>query len=203
MIKYYNDKIFYRLMDHRLGQKKITRLRQELLAKADGDVLEIGFGTGLNLKYYPDRVRSLTAIDSHRLDRNFPQTGINLHWLEMSAETMTLADNSFDTVVSTFTLCSIPHVQTALDEIHRVLRPGGSFLFLEHVKSPNPIIASLQELANPLYNLLACGCNVNRDMEQTITASRLCLQSLNTAGSALLLSGFYLSGTAVKIGALC
>jgi ubiquinone/menaquinone biosynthesis C-methylase UbiE len=203
MNKFYNENIFYRLMDHNLGQKKVTHLRQELLTNASGEVLEIGFGTGLNLMCYPERVCGLTAIDICHLDRNYPDAGINLRRLEMSVEAMTFVDNSFDTVVSTFTLCSIPQIQTALSEIYRVLKPGGKFLFLEHTKNPNRFIASLQNLANPLYNILACGCNVNRDIRQTISASGLIIQSLKTAGPSLCLSGFYLSGIAAKTGALC
>lgn len=203
MLNYYNEKIFYRLMNQRLGQENITQLRRELLSSAGGEILEIGFGTGLNLACYPNRVHSLTAIDVCRFEPNFPCTAIQLRRLEMSAEAMTFPDDSFDTVVSTFTLCSIPQVQAALREIQRVLKPGGKFLFLEHGKSPNRLIAGLQNLANPFYNLLACGCNVNRDMVHTISASGLCVQSVKTGGSSLLISGFYLSGIATKTGAPC
>ena len=203
MLKYYNEKIFYRLMNQSLGQENITQMRRELLANAGGEVLEIGFGTGLNLACYPDRVRSVTAIDVCRFEARILPAKIQLRRLEMSAEAMIFSDDSFDTVVSTFTLCSIPQVQAALHEIQRVLKPGGVFLFLEHGKSPNPLIAGLQNLANPLYNLLAGGCNVNRDMIRTISASGLCVQSVKTGGSSLLIAGFYLSGIATKTGVPC
>lgn len=200
MLKYYNEKIFYRLMNQSLGQENITQMRRELLANAGGEVLEIGFGTGLNLACYPDRVRSVTANDVCRFKARIPPTKIQLRRLVMSAEAMTFPDGTFDTVVSTFTLCSIPRVQAALHEIQRVLKPGGEFLFLEHGKSPNPLIAGLQNLANPLYNLLARGCN-NRNMIRTISASGLCVQWVKTGGSSLLIASYYLSGIATKTGA--
>lgn len=203
MLNYYNEKIFCRLMNQSLGQESITQMRRELLANAGGEVLEIGFGTGLNLPCYPERVRSVTAIDVCHFEARIPPAKIQLRRLEMSAEAMTFPDDSFDTVVSTFTLCSIPRVQAALREIQRVLKPGGAFLFLEHGKSPNLLIAGLQNLANPLYNLLARGCNVNRNMIRTISASGLCVQRVKTGGSSWLIAGYYLSGIATKTGAPC
>ncbi len=203
MSDFYNKKVFFRLMDFSLSQKKIGRLRQELLSNANGKVLEIGFGTGLNLSWYPGSIASITAIDVNLVDHHCTSTKIQVDLLKMSAEAMSFPDESFDTVVSTFTLCSIPDIHGALKEIKRVLKPDGIFLFLEHGKSPNGLITTFQNLLNPFYNLLANGCNVNRDMVKLIKNNGMNIQSLRTTGSQYLLAGYIISGIANAIGAPC
>jgi ubiquinone/menaquinone biosynthesis C-methylase UbiE len=203
MWNYYREAFFYPLMQKRLGNEKVRSLRQEVLASAQGEVLEIGFGSGTNLDCYPDSIQAIHAIDIPPFKYPNFQTGIKLDLVPMSAEAMAFPDAVFDSVVSTFTLCSIPDVEAALKEIHRVLKPKGVFLFLEHGKSPNRCIAAMQCLLNPFYRLLACGCNVNRDMLQIISSSGLSLKSTRTALYGLPFSGFYFSGIATKAGDLC
>lgn len=199
----YREKYFYRAMNKRLGTDQVQELRRDLLAQASGDVLEIGFGSGLNLPCYPDHIRAITAIDVCRVESIPPHPRIEVDFRTMSAETLEFPDSSFTTVVSTFTLCSIPHPQAALREIRRVLKPNGKFLFLEHGKSPNRWVAGLQTLVNPLYVMFACGCNVNRDMLGLIAASGLSIETPKTTRSAYPISGLYFSGVAAKSGALC
>jgi len=190
-------------MDFNLSQKKVGKLRQELLSNANGKVLEIGFGTGLNLSWYPGSIASITAIDVNLVDHHCTSTNIQVDLQKMSAEAMSFPDESFDTVVSTFTLCSIPNLERALKEIKRVLKPDGIFLFLEHGKSPNGFITTFQNLLNPFYNLFANGCNVNRDMVTLIKNNGMNIQSLRTTGSQYLIAGFIICGIANTIGAPC
>ncbi len=153
----------------------MATFRRELLAQAAGDVLEIGFGTGLNLPFYTQQVRKLTAVDPnggmHRLaQRRVKQTGIEVDQRILSGERLPFEDSGFDCVVSTFTLCSIEGVQRALAEVHRVLKPGGQLLFLEHGLSPEPKVQKWQRRLNWLEKRLADGCHLDRDIRELITA---------------------------------
>jgi ubiquinone/menaquinone biosynthesis C-methylase UbiE len=198
MINFYEEKIFRPLMKHRLGNQRVQQLRREVLAFAQGEVLEVGIGAGLNLYCYPDHIQSIHAIDVVPLEKASFISAISVLYQTMSAEALTFPERSFDTVVSTFTLCSIPKVKTALKEISRVLKPQGRFLFIEHCKSSNGIMAGMQHLLNPFYNRLACGCNVNRDMAALISESGLTLQEVAMSLYGLPFSGLYFYGIAVK-----
>jgi ubiquinone/menaquinone biosynthesis C-methylase UbiE len=136
-------------------------------------VLEIGGGSGLNLLHYPIQVTDVTVIDPNpgmialtekRLDDVF----FPVETLIATAEQLDFADNTFDTVVSTWTLCSIPDVNQALDEIYRVLKPDGQFLFVEHGLSPDPQIRTWQHRLNPLQKNLFDGCHLNRDHQTLV-----------------------------------
>lgn len=203
MLNLYRQKIFYPLMNRRLGADGVRQLRRKVLSTACGAVLEIGFGSGLNLDCYPDHVRAITAIDPGPASSVPPCAGRQVCLQAMSAESMQFPDNCFDSVVSAFTLCSIADLAAALDEIRRVLKPGGQFIFLEHGKSPNRWVAALQDLFNPFYNTLACGCNVNRDILKMIAASGLRVRSSRSVQYPFLISGLYFYGTAVKPGGSC
>src|SRR5439155_1455359 len=128
---------------------------RKLLAHAGGEVLELGFGTGLNLPHYPDRVRRITTVDPnvgmHRLAQNrVRHSGIAVDQRVLSGEKLPFGSATFDYAVSTFTLCSIPNVGQAVAEVYRVLKPGGRFLFLEHGLSPEPGVRRWQRRLNRL-----------------------------------------------------
>ncbi len=164
-----------RLCDFFLNKPLLTRLRRELLAAAQGDVLEIGFGTGLNLPYYPGGVHKLTAVDPnpgmHRLaQKRIKQRGIKVDQQVLSGERLPFEDNRFDCAVSTFTLCSIGDVAQALREVYRVLKSGGKFLFLEHGLSPEPGVQKWQRRLNWLQVRLANGCHLDRNMKALVAA---------------------------------
>lgn len=172
---FYTQVVFPRLCDFLLDQPQVARHRRELLSHAYGDVLEIGFGTGLNLLYYPDSLRKLTAVDPnpgmHRLaQRRSKETGREVELLLLRSEQLPFADASFDCVVSTFTLCSMDDVQRALAEVYRVLKPGGRFLFLEHGLSPEVAVQRWQRRLNWLQRCLADGCQLDRDIRALIAA---------------------------------
>jgi ubiquinone/menaquinone biosynthesis C-methylase UbiE len=174
-VGWYSRIVFPRLCDFLLNRPFVARQRRELLTLAQGDVLEIGFGTGLNLACYPPHVGKITAIDPnggmHRLARKRISHGsIAVDHQVQNGERLTFADGSFDCVVSTFTLCSIEHVSQALREIHRVLKPGGMFLFLEHGLSPEPGVQKWQKRLNWLEMRVADGCHLDRNIRELVAA---------------------------------
>jgi len=169
----YSQVIFPRLCDLLLGRPFVARHRRELLAHAAGDVLEIGFGTGLNLPHYPEGVHKIMAVDPnvgmHRLaQRRIERMGIPVDRRVQSGERLPFGDDSFDCAVSTFTLCSIENVSRALAEVHRVLRRGGRLLLLEHGLSPEPNIQKWQRRLNWLQMRLADGCHLDRNMRELV-----------------------------------
>lgn len=199
----FREKTFYRMLNASLNRNDIIQLRRELLSTAAGDVLEIGFGSGLNLPFYPEGIRSITAIDPCLVEPSPVSKDIPLRIIKMSAEKMLFPDENFDTVVSTYTLCSIPNPQHALQEVARVLKPEGKFLFLEHGRHPNRVIACIQNMVNPFYRIFAFGCNVNRDMPYLITGSGMRIVEIRRNPTRDPIGGFYFIGTAKKIGVSC
>jgi ubiquinone/menaquinone biosynthesis C-methylase UbiE len=147
--------------------------RQKLLAPTDGRILEIGFGTGLNLPHYPSTVRQITAVDTNPgmlklAARRIAQTQIEVDRRTLSSEQLPLDSESFDCVVSTFTLCSIRNVSQSLAEVFRVLKPGGRFLFFEHGLSPDPGVQKWQRRLNWLQKQIGDGCHLDRNMRDLV-----------------------------------
>lgn len=170
---FYGQTIFPYLCDFLLDQPAVARLRGRLLTQAGGQILEIGFGTGLNLRHYPDHVRKITTVDPnpgmHRLAcRRIRSSSIEVDRRLLGGECLPFPDGSFDCVVSTFTLCSISQVKQALGQIYRVLKPGGRFLFLEHGLNPDPAVQRWQRRLNWLEMHVADGCRLDRDMRALI-----------------------------------
>lgn len=165
---FYERVLFPRLCDLLLRSPRIMQERRDALAAATGLILEIGFGTGLNLLCYPGRVRAITTLDTnpgmHVLARRrIRRAGIRVDHHVASGERLPFGDATFDCVVSTFTLCSIDGVEQAIREGHRVLRPGGRFLFLEHGASPDISVQRWQRRLNPLQMWLGGGCRLDRN----------------------------------------
>lgn len=151
-------------------------LRRDLLAGARGRVLELGAGTGLNLDLYPEAVADLTLTepDPHmikQLRKRVEETGHPAQVVQAPAEKLPFEDDSFDTVTDTLVLCTAPDPAASLREVKRVLKPGGQFLFLEHVRSPDPGIAKWQDRLEKPWRFLGDGCHCNRDTEATIRAA--------------------------------
>ena len=172
---FFSQVLVPRLCDFLLNKPLLAQHRRELLAGAHGDVLEIGFGTGLNLPYYPQRVHKLMAVDPnpgmHRLaQKRIKQTGIEVEQHILSGERLPFEDSRFDCAVSTFTLCSIEDADQALREVYRVLINGGKFLFLEHGLSPEPSVQKWQRRLNCLQVRLANGCHLDRNMKALVAA---------------------------------
>ncbi len=181
---WYREHIFPRLMEWVMGGEEFQKQRSLVLAQAYGTVLEIGFGTGLNLPHYPASLSSLHAIDpAHVLPRKVAERSaavpFPLQIQRTSAEMLPYDDRSFDCVVSTWTLCTIPDPVKALRETRRVLRPDGVFLFLEHGRSEDEKIAAWQNRLNPVQNIIGCGCNLNRKIDQIIARAGLKIMTLD------------------------
>jgi SAM-dependent methyltransferase len=171
---WYSRHVFPRLCDVLLGRPFVAEYRREVLAKASGAVLEIGFGTGLNLPHYPDHIRKITTVEPNvgmnRLAcKRIAASGIEVEAHVLSSERLPFEDAHFDTVVSTFTLCSIADVDRALAEVHRVLKPGGRFLFLEHGLSPDAGVQKWQCRLNWLELRLADGCHLDRNIRELVS----------------------------------
>lgn len=164
MLGLYSNKIFPYLMKKNIGKDEIMECRRHALQTARGRVLEIGIGTGLNLNLYPSNITKITAIDPYI--REIPASKLDVQLYPGNAEKMPFEDNSFETVVSTFSFCSVSDLGLTLQEISRVLKPDGKLLFLEHGKAESKYVQQLQNLANPLFNVFAFGCHVNRDYRQ-------------------------------------
>lgn len=157
----------------------LDRLRREALAPAAGAVLEIGAGTGLNLPAYPRAgiTRLVCTEPSHPMARQIAgksgQAPVEPEVVEAPAGSLPFPDSSFDTVTGTLVFCEVPDQAAALDEIARVLRPGGSFCFLEHVRSDQPELARRQDRWAPAWRVVSGGCNCNRETLAAIEASPL------------------------------
>jgi ubiquinone/menaquinone biosynthesis C-methylase UbiE len=174
-VGFYSEIVFPRLCELLLNRPLVARHRQQLLATVCGEVLEIGFGTGLNLPHYPACVHRLTTVDPnpgmHRLaQRRIRQSRIDIDRRVLRGERLPFDDDRFDCAVSTFTLCSIEDVRQVLGEVHRVLRPGGRLLFLEHGLSPEPSVQRWQRRLNGLQMRLGDGCHLDRNMKELLVA---------------------------------
>lgn len=171
----YSRLIFPRLLELTMSGRELSHYRQALLQSATGNVLEIGFGTGLNVPYYGNQVSSLTAIDPNEGMAAIAASRIQSANFEIvlktaSAEALPLASNTFDSVVCTWTLCSIPKVEQALAEVYRVLKPGGKFFFIEHGLSNEQGVSSWQRRITPIQRRLADGCHLDRPMGSLVKA---------------------------------
>jgi ubiquinone/menaquinone biosynthesis C-methylase UbiE len=174
---FYSNVVFPRIMTMMMSSEAMADQRRHTLSDVSGDVLEIGFGTGLNLPHYPTSLQALTAIDANPGMNGLAQKRIEAASIQVRHEVLDgqhlpMEDGSFDSVVSTWTLCSIPDVDRALDEVYRVLRPDGRFYFIEHGLSPDPDVQKWQRRIEPLNKVLACGCHLTRDFRQIIGARR-------------------------------
>ncbi len=171
----YSRLIFPTLIDRVMSGDDFVNYRREILADATGSVLEIGFGTGLNLAYYPsDKVQKITTVDvnpgmNQLAQKRIATSPISVDYQVLNGEKLPMPDATFDTVVSTWTLCSIKHVEPAIAEIYRVLKPGGKFLFIEHGLSKEPKIQTWQHRLNPIQKIIADGCHLDREIKSLIT----------------------------------
>ena len=180
----YCEHIFPRLMDHVMRGEAFLRLRTEVLQSVVGEVLEIGIGTGLNLSHYGPNVSRVRAVDPTpmlptRVAERRGTVRFPVEITHQSAERLPYEDRTFDCVISTWTLCTIPNPVAALQEVGRVLKPGGRFLFLEHGRSDDQKVAAWQDRLNPIQNVIGCGCNLNRQIDLLITQAPLTITHLD------------------------
>jgi ubiquinone/menaquinone biosynthesis C-methylase UbiE len=173
---WYERKILPHILDFACGMKIAQEQRQKVVPLAQGDVLEIGVGTGLNLPFYrSSNIKRLVGVDpavemQAKALRRMKAAGLNMEIIGLSAESLPLADRSFDTVVCTYTLCSIPDPVAAVREMRRVLRPDGRLLFSEHGMAPDEAVRVWQRRLQPMWGRIAGGCQLGLDIPALLVA---------------------------------
>ncbi|HKP10734.1 MAG TPA: methyltransferase domain-containing protein [Blastocatellia bacterium] len=181
---FYSRHVFPRALDLLLRGEEVGRHRRAALAPLAGRVLEVGFGTGLNLPHYPPAVTGLTVIDPERMlagrvARRIAAARVPVEAMQLDASgRLPFADGSFDGVATTFTLCTIPDVRAALAEMRRVLKPAGLMAFLEHGRSDDAATARWQDALNSIQKAIACGCHLNRRIDGLITDAGFAIDQL-------------------------
>jgi ubiquinone/menaquinone biosynthesis C-methylase UbiE len=182
---FYERRILPRLIDLGMRHKQLAGLRGRVVAEARGQVLEVGIGSGRNLPFYRRDVERVLGVDPSEelLAMARPRTAwthFPVQLRQAAAEDLPLDDRAIDTVVMTWTLCSVAEPTRVLAEIRRVLRPGGSLLFVEHGRAPEPRLQRWQDRLTPLWRRVAGGCHLNRPIDQLIEKSGLRLTDLET-----------------------
>lgn len=173
---FYDDQILPRVIDLALGSKQLGKLRRRALEDLTGTVVEIGFGSGTNVPYYPAGVERVYAVDPALVGRKLAakrlaKSSVPVDYVGLDGASIPLDDASVDFALSTWTLCTIPDVDRALRELRRVLRPGGRLVFLEHGLSDDPKVARRQHRFNPIQQRIAGGCNIDRDPAASIVGA--------------------------------
>jgi ubiquinone/menaquinone biosynthesis C-methylase UbiE len=189
-MSFYADRVLPRAMDVLMRGDELAAVRTRVASGLSGEVLEVGFGSGLNVAHYPPEITSLLAVDPATVGRKLaaPRVAaspVPITYIGLDGQSLPLPDDSVDHALTTWTLCTIPDVARALLEIKRVLRPGGSLHFIEHGRSRDPRVARQQDRFNPLQRRIAGGCCLNRPIDTLIAGSGLDISRLDT---------YYLSG---------
>ncbi len=182
----YDDYVLPHLIHIACGSKPILRQRNKVVPFAEGRVLEIGFGSGLNLPYYDaDRVEFIWGLEPsegmRKKARNrIAKSNLEVKWLDLPGEEIPLDNNSVDTILLTYTLCTIPDWQAALLQMKRVLKPGGTLLFCEHGEAPDESVKRWQQRINPYWKKVAGGCNLNRPIPSCLEQTGFKIQKMDT-----------------------
>ena len=183
----------------------LAKHRKDVLDEVSGNILEIGFGTGLNLAHYPAAIKKITTVDVNAgmnalAQKRIDQSSIEVENLTLNGENLTMEDESFDSVVSTWTMCSIQNIDQAMSEIHRVLKPGGRLFFIEHGLSDDKKVQKWQNSLNPLQKIWADGCHMNRKINEIIEKPKIRIEKLDRfyMEKAPKCLGYSYKGSAVK-----
>jgi ubiquinone/menaquinone biosynthesis C-methylase UbiE len=185
-VGFYENWILPKLIDLGCGAEPIAKQRQKIVPLAEGRVLEIGMGSGLNIPFYDTtKVELVWGLEpSEGMRRKAAPRVANapfpLEWLSLPGEEIPLDDDSADTVLLTYTLCTIPDFRAALSQMRRVLKPGGRLLFSEHGAAPDADVRKWQDRINPIWKKLAGGCNINRDVPAMLEEAGFAIQSIET-----------------------
>ena len=182
---FYRDRVFPRMLNLLMNTKETRRLRAEVCAPLAGDIVEIGFGTGLNLPHLPPAVSRVRAVDPLENGRRLAAerlraSRVPVEFVGLDGQDLPLDDESADAVLCTWSLCSIPDATRAVREVARVLRPGGRLHFIEHGESPDPKVKVWQDRLNGIQQVVACGCNLNRDIPAIIASGGMEIEELDT-----------------------
>lgn len=207
-MSYYEDRILPHIIDKACSMGQIMKLRSQIVPLARGTVLEVGMGSAINLQYYNSRkvdlVYGLEPSEGMRrkAQTNLSRSPVKVEWLDLPGEKIPLADNSVDTILLTFTLCTIPDWETALQQMKRVLKPGGELLFLEHGESPDEGTRKWQHRITPGWKKLAGGCHLNRHIADLLAHAGFRILELENlyVPKAPRIAGYIYKGRAVKAG---
>jgi ubiquinone/menaquinone biosynthesis C-methylase UbiE len=185
MMGFYEEWILPALIDLSMRNKRLRPYRERVAGEAQGRVLDVGVGSGLNLPFYARQAQEVFGLDPsprllERARRNMRRADVPVRLLEGSAERIPLADRSMDTIVMTWTGCSIPEVRTALIEMRRVLKVGGRLLFVEHGRAPEPAVARWQDRLDPLWRRFSGGCHLNRKIDDLLSDAGFRVDRLET-----------------------
>ncbi|MGH8987812.1 MAG: class I SAM-dependent methyltransferase [Acidimicrobiales bacterium] len=170
---FYQEQVLPRFINVAIGGRDFARIRQRVAADLAGEVLEVGFGSGLNVPHYPPAVRRVQAVDPATVGRKLAaervaSSPVLVEYVGADGQSLPLDSTSVDHVLVTWTLCTIPDARRALREIHRVLRPGGELHFVEHGRSPTPEVARWQDRLTPLQRRMFGGCHLNRPIDALV-----------------------------------
>lgn len=196
------------LLSAAMSAKPITYQRKKVVPRAEGRVLEIGFGAGHNLPFYDSsKVQQIWALEpSHemreRAKERVAQSSIPLRFIDLPGEQIPLNDDSADTVLVTYTLCTIPDVASALREMRRVLKPGGKMIFCEHGEAPDAPVKKWQDRLTPVWKKIGGGCHLGRPIPKLIQDSGFVVEKMETMylPGTPRFAGFNYWGTAAKAG---
>ncbi len=182
---FYQDQVLPRLQDHVMDRKATRDVRARVCAGLHGDVVEIGFGTGLNAPHYPPGVNKVLAIEPSRVclriaEPRIARCSVAVEVAGLDGQHLDLPPETCDAVLSTWTLCTIPDLAAALAEVRRVLKPEGSLYFVEHGHAPDPSVARWQQRLEPLNKRLAGGCHLTREIPETIGQAGFAVEQLRT-----------------------
>jgi ubiquinone/menaquinone biosynthesis C-methylase UbiE len=184
---FYAERVFTPVMNRVMNTKETRRIRAEVCAPLAGEVLEIGFGTGHNLPFLPPAVTRLLAVDPLERGRvkaakRLAASTVPVTFVGLDGQSLPLPDDSADMALATWTLCSIPDPVAAVREVARVLRPGGTFHFVEHGRAPadDVKVRKWQDRLDPLQQRMACGCHLARDIPSIVTDGGMVIDRLET-----------------------
>lgn len=207
-MSFYEDRILPHIIDRACSLGQVMKLRSQVVPRARGRVLEVGMGSAINLAFYDagqvDLVYGLEPSEGMRrkASANLAKSPVAVEWLDLPGEKIPLPDESLDTVLLTFTLCTIPDWQAALQQMKRVLKPGGDLLFLEHGEAPEQGICKWQHRITPGWKKLAGGCHLNRNIADLIRHAGFEIQELENlyVPKAPRIAGYIYKGRAIKPG---
>ena len=205
-MNFYEDKILPHLLHIACSQRPIMHLREKVVRLARGQVLEVGIGTGINLPLYkPQQVELVWGLEPstamrNKAQHNLEHSPVPVTWLDLPGEKIPLEDESIDTVLLTFTLCTIPDWRLALRQMYRVLKPDGQLLFCEHGRAPDAGVRKWQDRLMPIWKPLAGGCHLNRPIQEYIETAGFVIEDIENVyiDHAPRFAGYISYGRAVK-----